>query len=175
MKELLLLTVVLPAICFGGARYTEKELWFGVPLERLPLAGVTLLARYDPRGQEAKSNSALRVINPHPIAVGLRNVGTNKLEDVDVELIFTHGTMSLQKPNGEILTRKMTMPHSCNKTWSEISPGEETFFLDRPLAHWFSAVTNASDGLYTLWWNVGTNTSERLLLRKTGANTTPEK
>lgn len=175
MKELFLLAVVLPAICFGGARYTEKELWFGVPLERLPLAGVTLLARYDPQGQETKSNSLLRLVNPHPVAVGVRNDGTNELDETDVQFIFMHGNMSLQKPDGQVLSRKITIPFSYGQTWSGISPGKETFFLDRPLTKWFPAITNAPDGLYKFWWDVGTNTSERLLLRKTGEDVTPER
>jgi hypothetical protein len=173
MKKLITLIVALPALCSGRAPYTEQELWRGVPVERLPLDSVRLVVRYDPATTMGISGREVKVA--HRIAAGMRNVGTNLLDEVDVTLIFTHGTMSLQKPDGEILTCKMALPISFRQTWAAIKPGEETFFFDRPMMAWFPALTNSPDGLFVFWWEVGTNTSERLQLQKTGAAVTLEK
>ena len=157
-------------------RYTEQELWQGVAIEKLPLDNLELIVNFEP--PYSAGIPGREYMMPHRVGIGLRNIGRNKIDDLDVSLIFTHKTAVtyLRLPNGTTLKFRMDRGYrGVNLTYTFIQPGEETwFFLHRPLWSWFPVVTSSDDGIYEFWWEVGAHSSERLTLRKHGQDIRPE-
>jgi len=168
MKRLLtlLLLLLIAGSSIAEFPYTEAEMWRGIPLDRLPLASVQLITAYHPPKMAGIPGREYR--KPHRVAIGLCNVDTNLIQEVQVLYILINGTVSLLTPKGDVWTYDIPNSFRGIATWTEIEPTEETFYPSRPLWDWFPAVTNAPDGAYAFWWKVGTNTSDRLLLQKIG-------
>jgi len=173
MKRLLFTLCLLSNVTLAGQPYTYEELWRGVPLHRLPLSEMQLVVKCEAAHFEGIPWQQYRV--PHQIAVGMRNTGTNTIEEVAVFYSFRHGTMFLRTPANDVLNLRV-LPGGFRgiRTWSAIAPGESTFFVSKPLWEWFPAVTNAPDGQFCFWWTIGTNESDRLFLRKAGLEITKE-
>ena len=174
MKQLLIILFLLPTFCAAQAKYTENELWNGVPAEKLPLNQVKLILKYEP--PKATGFPGREILKPHGIGIGLKNIGTSLIEEVDVSLIFFNDTAiaHIKTPDGNTLDYKMQRGFRDQMNWKAIQPGENTWYMFMPIGEWFPEVRTSADGLYEMWWEVGTNTSEKLILRKNGQDISPE-
>jgi hypothetical protein len=169
MKAISLLLILTPLVCRADGKYTERDWHRHIPLAELPVASVQPLAIYTPSepvvlwpGREYQSS--------HLVTIGLRNIGTNVVERIEVFMICSHGVMTLQAPDGKTVTRRVPTGFrgAGPREFTGIGPGEETYYAAFPLWGWFNLGTNSPDGAYTFWWQVGTNLSSKVIWRKVG-------
>ena len=174
MVRLLFAILLVPPLCLAQEKYTEEELWKGVPAERLSLEHLQLLVKYEP--PYVTGTPGREYLAPHRIGIGLHNHGENLVEEIDIYLIFMHKTafVHLKMPDGKTLNYKMQRGFRGQKNWAAILPGDETWYSLKPLWAWFPEISESADGLYEVWWEIGANRSDRLVLRKTGENIKPE-
>ncbi len=158
-----------------ASRYTEQELWQGIPLERLPLDSLELIVGYEPPSFHGVPGQEF--MKPHRVGIGLRNTADIVDDDLDASLIFMHkeAVTCLKLPDGTTLAFRMDRGYRVNLTYTAMQPSEVTWFLHQPLWRWFPEVETSEDGLYQFWWEVGTHSSERLTLRKDGQDIWPER
>ena len=172
--RLLLAIILVPALCLAQGKYTEEELWKGIPIEKLPLAQLQLLVEYEP--PHSMGMKGREFLAPHRIGIGLRNAGKGLIEEIDVSLIFLHRTafVHLKVPDGKTLNYKMQLGSRGQMNLTDIQTGEEAWFSVMPLWDWFPEVSTSADGLHEIWWVVGASTSDRLVLRKSDQEFIPE-
>lgn len=173
MKQILLILLLFPVFCSAQTKYTEKELWNGVPAEKLPLDHLELILKYNP--PKPAGIPGREYMRPHDIGVGLRNTGNRMVEEIDVSLIFFNETAitHLKTPDGKILDYIMQRGFRGRFNWQAIQPGEETWYCVMPLWDWFPEVKTSDDGRYEMWWEIGTHTSDKLILHKYGQEISP--
>ena len=174
MKQILLILFLLPAFCAAQTKYTKKEIWSGVPAEKLPLDHLKLILKYEP--PKPAGIPGREYLEPHGIGIGLRNIGNSTVDELDVSLIFFNETAytHLKMPDGKTLDYKMQRGIRGQINWTAIQPNEETWYRVMRLWEWFPEVGTSADGLYEMWWEIGTHTSDKLVLQKNGQEISPE-